>query len=345
MRPKWLLTHPRGTFMLTEAIRGLSPQQFGRIVIVALRAHDEEYGFQAHIVRELTDVYGLDPLRVDLVLLKKETASQPETVYAGIRSAGVSGAIFVKDSDNCFSLPHQGGGNFVAVVNLHSAGAIEAGNKSYVRVDSNGCVTEIVEKQVISDRFCCGGYAFADAAQYCSYFEKLSETPGLYVSHIIQAMLRNGHRFATSEATGFEDWGTLRDWRRYQNRFATILVNLDGIIVFDSSRHFEPKWGATEALGRNVRVLNQLYDTGRVHIVVTTSRGEDFRSLTEEQLRKHGLRYHSILMGLPHASRQVLINDFGKERLYEAASAINLRTNDDRLDEVLAALLQDNILV
>lgn len=342
MRPKWLLTHPRGTFMLTEAIRGLSPQQFSRIVVVALRAHDEEYSFQTHIVREIADAYALDPLRVDLVLLKQETASQPETVYAGVKNAGVTGAILVKDSDNRFSLPQVPGANFVAVANLHSVGAVEVGNKSYARIDAGGALTEIVEKQVISDRFCCGGYSFGDAADFCAYFEKLRENRGLYMSHIIQAMLGDRHRFRTIEAAGFEDWGTLRDWRRYQNRFATIFVNLDGILVLDSSKHFEPRWGTTEALGRNVRALNQLYDTGRIHIVVTTSRSEDFRGVTEDQLRKHGLRHHSILMGLPHASRQLLINDFGKERVYEAAAAINVRTNDDRLDEVLAALLYEN---
>lgn len=329
--------------MLTEAIRGLSPQQFSRIVIVALRAHEDEYAFREHIVRDIAHRYALDRTRVTLVLLDHETASQPETVYAGVRQAGVTGAFLVKDSDNYFSLTQAASMNFVAVAKLQAVGAIEAGNKSYVRTNDRGTVSDVVEKRVISDLFCCGGYGFQNAADFCQYFEKLRASPGLYMSHIIHAMLGDGHEFVTCDATGFEDWGTIRDWRRYQDKFATIFIDLDGVIVLDSSKNIEPLWGTTEALGRNVRVLNQLYETGRVHIIVTTSRGEDVRSLTEEQLRKHGVRYHSILMGLPHACRQLLINDFSKERLYEAAAAINVRTNDDRLDEVLASLLQDNV--
>lgn len=338
MRPKWLLTHPNGTFMLAEAIRGLQPAEFERIVIVALLAHEKDYEFRDKVVSEIGSTFEIPESRFTVVLLETETGSQPETVYQGIKHAGIEGKVLIKDSDNQFTLTADFSRNFVAVIDLASVGVIEAANKSYVRLDDREVVTKIVEKRVISNLFCCGGYFFAKAEEFAAYYELLKDEKGLYVSHVIGRMLEDGHEFGAQVGEGFEDWGTVNDWRRYKEKFATVFVNLDGIVVLDSSKHFEPMWGTTEALRRNVVTINELHDSGRVRIIITTARGESFREATEEQLRKLGVQYHSVIMGLPYGCQQILINDFSKDTVYAAATAINTRTNDDRLDEMLVGL-------
>lgn len=344
MRPKWLLTHPRGTFMLTEAIRGLQPSEFKQIVIVALQTQEEDYRFKENVVQELKTTYTIN--NVEIILLKDETTSQPETVYQGITRANIQGKVLVKDSDNVFTLTSDYEQNFVAVGDLAKTGPLEAGNKSYVQINENIVhekrVSAIIEKQVISNFFCCGGYFFTDANQFCEYFNKHKGEKGLFISHIIHSMLQDKVLFGVEQATGFEDWGTLEDWQAYVEKFATLFVSLDGVIVHDSHQYFDPKWGTTEALKRNSLVLNKLYDTGKVHILITTSRPELQRKQTEEQLRKLGIKYHSVVMGLPHASKQILINNFSQQTMYKAAVSMNLRTNDDRLDEMLASLMNAN---
>ena len=52
--------------------------------------------------------------------------------------------------------------NFIAVGNLHNEGKINAGNKSYISIAESGVVQNIVEKQVIGNLFCAGGYYFSD---------------------------------------------------------------------------------------------------------------------------------------------------------------------------------------
>ena len=56
-------------------------------------------------------------------------------------------------------------------------------------------------------------------------------------------------------------------------------------------RHIEPYADALE-------IINKWYDQGHI-IYYFTSRTEEHRQITEEWLRKHGFKYHGMLMGKP----------------------------------------------
>ncbi len=338
MRPKWLLTHPRGTLMLTEAIRGLNPRQYNRVVIVALESHEREYRFSGPLVEEIAAEYGIPEGAIEVLLLKRETRSQPETIYEGLKQARVHGAFLVKDSDNYFLMPQIPSTNSVAVIDLNTSKPILVGNKSYIRRRPEGSIQSIVEKQVVSNLFCCGGYFFEEAGEFCRHFELLKDQHGLYPSTIVQSLIDKGAGFRSVEAAHFEDWGTLPDWIAFKNTYATLFVELDGVIVLDSYRHFEPRWGSTEALRRNVATINRLYDSGKVEIILISSRRKEFAHVTEEQLRKNSIKYHRLVFDLPTGCRRILVGGFSENNPYEAACAINLRVNDDRLDEYLRQL-------
>lgn len=339
MRPKWLLTHPRGTLMLTEGIRGLDPRQYDRILIVALESHERDFRFSGPLVEDISEEYGIPRERIQVVLLQQETGSQPETIYEGLCRGKVEGAFLVKDSDNYFLLPKIPARNGVAVIDLHTSKPLLVGNKSYVRTREDGTLESIVEKRVVSHQFCCGGYFFEQAEAFCVAFEGLRDDGQLYPSSIIQCLLDEGAVFDAVQADHFEDWGTLPDWNAFKSRYATLFVELDGITVLDSHRHFEPRWGSTEALRRNAATLSRLYDSGRVEIVLLSSRRQSAAHLTEEQLRKNSIKYHRILFDLHSGCRRILVGAFSEQTPYEAAHALNLRLNEDRLDEYLHPLL------
>lgn len=340
MRPKWLLTHPRGTLMLTEAIRGLDPREFVRIVIVALEAHERDFGFSSTMIGEIAREYELRTSSIQVVLLPRETHSQPETISEGILRAQIEGSILVKDSDNYFSLQDRIATNAVGVIDLNKSKPLLVGNKSYVRPGADGRITGIVEKQVVSHLFCCGAYHFRQAAEFVLHFESLRHGgQALYPSSVIQSMLDAGESFRWVEASNFEDWGTLQDWIRFKDGYATIFIELDGVVVLDSHEHFEPRWGSTEALRRNAIAIDRLYDTGKVEVVLLSSRRPEYEAITAEQLRKNSIRYHRLLMGLPSGCRRILVGGFSENNPYEAAQAVNLRANDDRLDELLHRLM------
>ena len=59
--------------------------------------------------------------------------------------------------------------------------------------------------------------------------------------------------------------------------------------------------------------LNDLYDKGNTIILFTsrgTVSGNNWRTLTETQLEKWGVKYHKLLMGKPHAD--IFIDDRAK---------------------------------
>ncbi len=341
MRPKFMLTQPNGKFMLTESIRGLDPQSFDSIVIIALQEHEDEYHFKEGLLKELCDEYDLVKDRIKLVLLKDETASQPETVYEGVKQAKVSGGILIKDCDNYFELDLDGKPkhNFVAVVDLHDLDQVNAGNKSYVKIGENKAIVNIVEKKVIGHLFCCGAYYFKEAKEFMSYFEKLKDHKSLYVSHIIYQMILDKHLFFTETAAGYVDWGTKEDWMKYRKQFVTLFIDLDGVLVENSGEHFKPKWGTTPAIEQNVKFLNELYDEGKATIIITTCRTEQFRKVTEEQLKKHNIKYHQLILGLPHTKR-FLINDYSTTNAYRSAEAVNLKRNSKELKDMLGSLMK-----
>ena len=52
----------------------------------------------------------------------------------------------------------------------------------------------------------------------------------IYVSHIIHSMLINNKIFTSEEVNNYIDFGTLEEWKKYQNNYLTLICNLDGII-------------------------------------------------------------------------------------------------------------------
>lgn len=335
MRPKWMLTHPNGNLMLAEAIRGLTFGSLEKIYLTVLAAHLEEFKCLDGIKKQFRQIGLADKLVV--VALDNPTQSQPETVARAIEKENIKGPICIKDSDNFFKLkvPET---NFVSVVDLNQVGFVNPGNKSYADVNENHFVTNIVEKRVISNFFCSGAYGFEDAQEYLRNFNTLSHLKNLYISHIIYQMLLEDKAFSAAVCTDYSDWGTLKDWNRYKAQFGTLFVDLDGTLVRNSGEHFEPVWGTTEGLKENIQVINRLYDSGKVQIIITTSRKEEARELTVKQLEKEGLRYHQILFGLNHGKR-IVINDYARSNPFKSCDSINIARNAEDLSEMLHGLL------
>lgn len=334
MRPKWSLTQPNGLPMVLDGLMGLDMTNVGRIVFVFLAEHVRKYGFSCEaLINRAQQLFGRDVLVIKLVT---PTRSQPETVAMAIETAQITGPIFVKDADNRFAclIPI---GNTVAVHDISTMELAHVANKSFVDIDDNGLIQNIVEKRVIGPDFCVGGYSFSDAAEFVSTFESLVNDPALYVSHVIFKLMCAGHPFVKNIATDYVDWGTAKEWRDYREQFSTLFVDIDGVIVKNSGEFCMPLWGSTASLEKNVEYLNRLHVGGRAHIVLTTSRPESARAITLEQLRDLGVRYDQIVFGLPHTKR-VIINDYTTTSPYRSCDAVNLLRDSDTLADMLVGV-------
>ena len=316
--------------MVTEAISGLNLDFFDHIYFICLQQHEDKYQFMKGFVSELDDA-GLRE-KSNIVLLPEQTDSQSETVYTFLSGYDLDGFVFIKDSDGFYRCDVEER-NQVAYFDLNDMDDINARTKSYVDLDVNDVVTNIVEKKVISSTFSSGGYGFADAKEFCKTFEKLQDMDGeCYISHIIFEMMLSGSTFYGTKTTDFKDWGTLDAWNKYKSQYKCLFVDIDGTLITNSSHHFPPYMGSGEPIENNIDFIAELHEQGKTKIVLTTSRPEKFRQLTIMELQTKGIPFDELVMGLPHCQR-VIINDFARSNPYPSCKAINIPRNTDDLKE------------
>ena len=319
--------------MVTEAISGLNLDFFDHIYFICLQDHEDKYSFMKGFVSELDDA-GLRE-KSNIVLLPEQTDSQSETVYTFLSGYDLDGFIFIKDSDGFYRCDVEER-NQVAYFDLNDMDDINARTKSYVDLDVNDVVTNIVEKKVISSTFSSGGYGFADAKEFCKTFEKLQDMDGeCYISHIIFEMMLSGSTFYGTKTTDFKDWGTLDAWNKYKSQYKCLFVDIDGTLITNSSHHFPPYTGSGEPIEDNIDLLAELHEQGKAKIILTTSRPERLRQLTIQELQTKGIPFDDLVMGLPHCQR-IVINDFARSNPYPSCSAINIPRNENNLTEFLS---------
>jgi len=329
MRPKWLLTMPDGKLMIEKAVEKVDCSVFDRIVIVCLQEHLDIYVEKQLLISSFEKATGYVP---DIVALDAPTASQSETIYEAINQGNIDGAFFIKDCDNIFACQPEPK-NIVSAIDLNEIDLVDAKNKSYVEVDSLGVISNIVEKKVISNYFCCGGYGFESSEKFSKTYESIHSVDEVYISHIIYKMLLENEEFVVSHASHYMDWGTLREYRHYCKRYLTVFCDVDGVLLKNGSKFSKSGW-ETPTLAKNLNKLKQLQDQGLLYLVLTSSRPENMIEYTVNLLAENGLSVDRCVFGLPH-SKRYLINDYSPTNPYPSAVSINIERDAEVLDMML----------
>lgn len=318
---KWRLTHPSGEPMGVAALRGVQWPE-GWDLVVAVNARDYAELGSGGILAAFS-VLGV-PTRVVPV---GDTRSRAETVLlatVGMRDS----AICVRDCDNRFDFTPVAA-NAIFVGDLYKRGRVDVSALSFVTAE-RGRVSAGQERGMVSRWFAVGAYCFASSdALRASLSDGVSMT---------SAMVAAGDALISEvDLRTYRDWGTEAAWREYCASYRTLFVDIDGVLVRSSHQSFSPRWGSTPAISSSCRYLRELFDSGRYHIVLTTSRTEAHREVTEAQLRDAGVRWHQLVMGLPAAGR-VLVND-ARDLRYPTAEALVITRDSDELCAKLGRLL------
>jgi len=208
MKPKYLLRDENGTMMIKKA---LEPYLNYSIKIGILYNHYKEYNAMKELVNELGN-------EIEVIVLPRVTKGPADTVYQIIESTELDYSVpfLIKDCDSFFNHKILDG-NYVAITQVadHEV-LINLGGKSFVVTNEQGIITDIVEKKVVSDKFCVGGYKFESVKLFTDTFEKINGHVGeIFVSHIIQDCLMSGHIFFENLVTDYYDVGTAQDWKIY----------------------------------------------------------------------------------------------------------------------------------
>tara|TARA_A100001035_G_C27538758_1_gene388676 strand:- start:183 stop:608 length:426 start_codon:yes stop_codon:yes gene_type:complete len=76
------------------------------------------------------------------------------------------------------------------------------------------------------------------------------------------------------------------------------MIDIDGTICDDIPNEEPERMASAELYPDALLTLNRWYDEGHI-ITFFTSRIEEHREVTETWLKKHGFKYHGMLMGKP----------------------------------------------
>jgi hypothetical protein len=332
MRPKWLLTMPDGKFMIEKSIENIDLSVFENVIIVALKEHIDLY-LSENAVSQLCKNIGIK--NVLHCFLDKPTSSQSETVAFALRKFNITSSFFIKDCDNSFEFSWNGT-NQVASLDLNNTGLVDAKNKSYIEVDPLGNITNIVEKHVISNFFCCGGYGFDSGSNFLKHFEQHEIKTECYISHIIYSMLMAGDTFKIGYADKYNDWGTLREYRHFTRSHITIFCDVDGVLFENGSKFGKKGWN-TSPISENLEILSRLQKKKLLYLIVTSCRPDSQIDFLRDELSKYDIVPDRYLMGLPH-TRRLLINDFSNTNPYPSAMSINLKRNSKDLSALLESI-------
>lgn len=214
MKPKWLLEDPLGRLMVARAFEGIRGIEIKDLIIVILKEHDEKYDAS----KTLRNFFGED---LTIIVLPEPTSSQSETIYQAVMNAKITGSFFVKDCDNYFEVNFPQKDNGICYALLEDYPRTDPNNKSYIKMDNSGKITEMIEKQVVSSSFNVGGYLFEDSESFKRAYKELSlqSTSELYLSKVVQLLLKERGVWRGIPVKRYLDWGTIKEWEEYLLNF------------------------------------------------------------------------------------------------------------------------------
>ena len=325
MRPKYTLTDYKGQMMFERALQYYIGKY--NVTIGILREHENKYNISKYI----NDTY--DKL-VNIVVLEERTSGPADTVYQILKQANISDdkEFFIKDCDSFFDhIPTEG--NYVCVSSIADHEVLKRlASKSFVISNDQGIINNIIEKKVVSDKFCVGGYKFDKVSLYKSTFEKLKSknVKEIFVSHIIQDCLHNNQIFSKKQITNYIDVGTAEDWFEYNDR-PVIFCDIDGTLVKAQAKGTYDE--QPEALEENVKVMLKYQNNGS-QIIFTTARPKKYDTRTREILDSLGFKEYDLISGLQNVKR-ILINDYNEANPHPRAIAVNLKRDTDNLKDFI----------
>ncbi len=328
MKPKWMLTHPDGQLMIEKAISGMNTDIFDRIVITIVKPHDEKY--EAGLI--LSQVFANNP-KVEICILDDFTKSASETVYLTLNKMNITGSVVIKDSDNCVytEIPTDIRNTIVGYDLTKHPDVSNVPGKSFLILNSDNIIQDIIEKQIVSNIICLGVYCFADIDDFKWAYNELMTRPvtgEMFISHVISFMIASNRCvFDAVMANGYDDWGTLTEWKQVQKDYRTYFVDVDGVLMKNRGKYGSVNWyNNREIIPENMETIRKLQARG-AQIIITTSRTEEFRDDLMAILSENGIKPYAVLMGMNHAAR-VVINDFAPTNPYPSGIAITLPRNN-----------------
>jgi len=325
MRPKYLLTDFSGKLMIQRSVEKYVENN--QVHIIILREHIRDYD----AFNILSDAF---KGKVNIIILENPTNGPAETVFQALKELDIENDFIVKDCDSFFDFEIENG-NIVYTSRLSKNPSLKnVCQLGYVICNDQNIISNLVEKKIVSDNFCVGGYQFKSKKRFIEVFEKLGVNHSeLYISNIIDYMIMNGDVFVQREVYNYVNVGTADAWFEFNNK-PTFFCDIDGVIIKNKSAYGKNKYHTNyEPLQKNLDSLKNKLRNGST-IIFVTARNKAFYDVTRKMLDELGFEGCDLIMGLNHSKRYI-INDFDFSNPYPSCVAVNLKRNGENLNEYI----------
>lgn len=299
--PIFLNRHPDGTLLAKKVIEGIFPEKYDRIIFSVIREVNEKYNAKKIINSELGKKF-----TIEVAEISTQTSGPAETVYLTLQQCNVNGAFAVKDSHIYINIASYDCDNFVAGLDLTDIDQTieDLRSKSFIVLNEQDQVTDIIEKKFRSDVISAGLYGFKKASDFCFAYEKLSNggypIKKLYLSHIISYLIGYKQRiFHNIKTTRFEEYVTPNAWAAVQKRYATCFLDIDAIFGCKNKLEYN---------NEDIELLRKISDNG-TKIIAYTSLGKDKADEIFNVFRVNSILCQQVVYDCSFSSVKMIISD------------------------------------
>ena len=287
--PLFLTRYPDNQLLALKAIEGVYPDNYDRIIFTVLKDVDKKFHACEMIKRENKGKYN-----VDFVVLDEQTSGPAETIYQTIKKAGIDGEFAVRDTHAYLSVKKDYVGNFVAGLDLttYEKTIDNLRSKSFITINEQGQILDVVEKHFCSDVISAGFYGFKSTEDFNNAYEHLCDPnyniKKLYLSHVISYLIGYSQRvFHRAKVLEFEDWSTSMAWQKVQKDNSLCFIDLDSIeIDFDT--------------------LDKLVSLSKAGMAFI---GFSYNNISLDDIEMRGVNIISIVHNCPRTNSKTIINN------------------------------------
>ena len=189
---------------------------------------------------------------------------------------------------------------------------------SYIRLSGNR-ITEIREKEKISDNANSGCYVFESLTNLHNYLLKMDCTQGeVYTSQVIRDMINDGCEFRGMSVSNFYVLGTPQHIVEFSKNYKVepqrFVFDLDNTLV--TYPRISGDYTSVEPIQDTINYLQKLKEAGH-HIIVYTARRmrthngnvggvvADIGKITIDTLSKFNIPYDELVFGKPYAHHYI----------------------------------------
>lgn len=284
--------------LMIEESISLIQKNAKEIIIVCPSEHFKKSINKSNVIKSIQSTFN----KKVKIFTSNKNLNKLESIDLAIKKANIVDSFFVKDPLNKFSFNYK---------------------------NNNILFTSENNKILNTD------FGFSSAKLFNKFYR--SNKDRITVKNFLNKIQRVD-KFEIAKIDLDEEWISLKKYRAYQRKHATLFLDVDGTLLKNGSKFVDGLW-KTKPLLKNIKTIEKIQKTHNLHIVITTSRPSSEKKYLKEVFNSYNIKINSFLFDLPHCQR-ILVNDYFETNPFPSALSINIERDNDNLDEYLNKILK-----